>query len=147
MMSICVKSLKILFEKSAERLPLLSLVTVLAMAYSTTVLAHSGHIHNEAFEACKTKTKGEACHYLVADTQRYKGSCQVFNLKTLCVRSEPIEYLQSLPDKIGIEAKTNKVSTQQPDTVQANKVNAANILSPVNQITPSEQQTFSKMGH
>ncbi|WOI39114.1 hypothetical protein R1T43_08850 [Alteromonas sp. CI.11.F.A3] len=128
MMSICAKSLKILFEKSPERLPLLSLVTVLAMTCSTTVLAHSGHIHNEAFEACKTKTKGEACHYLVADTQRYKGSCQVFNLKTLCVRNEPIEYSQTLPDEIGIEAKINQVSTPQPVTAKASDVNATNTL-------------------
>ncbi len=128
MMSICATSLKILFEKSPERLPLLTLVTVLAITCSTTVLAHSGHIHNEAFEACKTKTKGEACQYLVANTQRYKGSCQVFNLKTICVRSEPIEYLQTLPDEIGIEAKTNKVSKPQPDTAKANNINVANIL-------------------
>ena len=109
MTSVGVKS----FKSLLGTLPLLSSVTLLAMACSTTVLAHSGHIHNEAFEACETKTKGEACSYLVANTQRYKGSCQVFNLKTLCVRSEPIEYLQTVPDEIEIEVKTDQVTKDQ----------------------------------
>lgn len=127
MTSVGVKS----FKSLLGTLPLLSSVTLLAMACSTTVLAHSGHIHNEAFEACETKTKGEACSYLVANTQRYKGSCQVFNLKTLCVRSEPIEYLQTVPDEIEIEVKTDQVTTHQITidqlgTVKTSNVNAAN---------------------
>lgn len=128
-------SIRVKLGKSlACTLPLFSLVTLLAMACSTTVLAHSGHIHNEAFEACETKTKGEACSYLVAKTQRYKGSCQVFNLKTLCVRSEPIEYLQTVPDEIEIEVKTDQVTTHQITidqlgTVKTNNVNAANTPS------------------
>lgn len=130
MTSVGVKS----FKSLPGTLPLLSSVTLLAMACSTTVLAHSGHIHNEAFEACETKTKGEACSYLVANTQRYKGSCQVFNLKTLCVRSEPIEYLQTVPDEIEIEVKTDQVTTDQVTkdqlgTVKTSNVNAANIPS------------------
>jgi hypothetical protein len=130
MTSVGVKS----FKSLLGTLPLLSSVTLLAMACSTTVLAHSGHIHNEAFEACETKTKGEACSYLVANTQRYKGSCQVFNLKTLCVRSEPIEYLQTVPDEIEIEVKTDQVTTHQITidqlgTVKTSNVNAANIPS------------------
>jgi hypothetical protein len=130
MTSVGVKS----FKSLLGTLPLLSSVTLLAMACSTTVLAHSGHIHNEAFEACETKTKGEACSYLVANTQRYKGSCQVFNLKTLCVRSEPIEYLQTVPDEIEIEVKTDQVTTDQVTkdqlgTVKTSNVNAANIPS------------------
>ncbi|VEL97506.1 hypothetical protein ALT761_02510 [Alteromonas sp. 76-1] len=130
MTSVGVKS----FKSLPGTLPLLSSVTLLAMACSTTVLAHSGHIHNEAFEACETKTKGEACSYLVANTQRYKGSCQVFNLKTLCVRSEPIEYLQTVPDEIEIEVKTDQVTTHQITidqlgTVKTSNVNAANIPS------------------
>jgi hypothetical protein len=130
MTSVGVKS----FKSLPGTLPLLSSVTLLAMACSTTVLAHSGHIHNEAFEACETKTKGEACSYLVANTQRYKGSCQVFNLKTLCVRSEPIEYLQTVPDEIEIEVKTDQVTTDQVTkdqlgTVKTSNVNAANTPS------------------
>ena len=130
MTSVGVKS----FKSLPGTLPLLSSVTLLAMACSTTVLAHSGHIHNEAFEACETKTKGEACSYLVANTQRYKGSCQVFNLKTLCVRSEPIEYLQTVPDEIEIEVKTDQVTTHQITidqlgTVKTSNVNAANTPS------------------
>jgi hypothetical protein len=130
MTSVGVKS----FKSLLGTLPLLSSVTLLAMACSTTVLAHSGHIHNEAFEACETKTKGEACSYLVANTQRYKGSCQVFNLKTLCVRSEPIEYLQTVPDEIEIEVKTDQVTTDQVTkdqlgTVKTSNVNAANTPS------------------
>lgn len=123
-------SIRVKLGKSlAGTLPLFSLVTLLAMACSTTVLAHSGHIHNEAFEACETKTKGEACSYLVAKTQRYKGSCQVFNLKTLCVRSEPIEYLHAIPDEIEIEVKTYQETAAQLGTVKANNVNAANTPS------------------
>ena len=123
-------SIRVKLGKSlAGTVPLFSLVTLLAMACSTTVLAHSGHIHNEAFEACETKTKGEACSYLVAKTQRYKGSCQVFNLKTLCVRSEPIEYLQTVPDEIEIEVKTDQETAAQLGTVKANNVNAANTPS------------------
>ena len=130
MTSVGVKS----FKSLPGTLPLLSSVTLLAMACSTTVLAHSGHIHNEAFEACETKTKGEACSYLVANTLRYKGSCQVFNLKTLCVRSEPIEYLRTVPDEIEIEVKTDQVTTHQITidqlgTVKTSNVNAANIPS------------------
>lgn len=125
MTSVGVKS----FKSLPGTLPLLSSVTLLAMACTTTVLAHSGHIHNEAFEACETKTKGEACSYLVANTQRYKGSCQVFNLKTLCVRSEPIEYLQTVPDEIEIEVKTDQVTKDQLGTVKTSNVNAANIPS------------------
>ncbi|MDO6567624.1 hypothetical protein Q4561_11200 [Alteromonas sp. 1_MG-2023] len=67
---------------------------LMVMLCSSVVLAHSGHIHDDAVLACKAKTKGDTCSYIVADTKRYKGSCQIFNENRLCVRNKPIEYLQ-----------------------------------------------------
>lgn len=81
--------------KNCNTIP--TLLSALLLAYLPgSVFAHSGHIHDEAVQACTDKPKGEKCSYTVANKARYKGSCQTFETRTLCVRSEPIEYLSEL---------------------------------------------------
>ena len=111
-----------------ESLPLLILIALQTMACSTTVLAHSGHIHNEASQACIAKTKGDKCSYLVANAQRYTGTCQVFNTKSVCVRNKPIEYLQAIPNE-EVEFRTSRVSIEPTQTSKANVKNSATTLS------------------
>ncbi|CAD5270298.1 conserved exported hypothetical protein [Alteromonas sp. 38] len=122
-------SIRVKLGKSlAGTVPLFSSVTLLAMACSTTVLAHSGHIHNEASQACIAKTKGDKCSYLVANAQRYTGTCQVFNTKSVCVRNKPIEYLQAIPNE-EVEFRTSRVSIEPTQTSKANVINSATTLS------------------
>ena len=100
---------------SALRWTLPTTFMLLTGVYSSAVLPHSGHIHDEAFQACKAKFKGDKCSYIVDDAKRFTGSCQIFNAKSVCVRNKPIEYLEPVSDEIEIAVKISKAKSKNTD--------------------------------
>ncbi|MBU2976809.1 hypothetical protein [Alteromonas sp. C1M14] len=67
---------------------------LLLACVSHGVLAHSGHVNQQAVTACEGKKKSDPCSYTVHDTQKYIGTCQAFSKALMCVRNQPIENLQ-----------------------------------------------------
>lgn len=54
------------------------------------ILAHSGHTHKAPWEACFDAKKDQTCEYKNADKDIFKGTCQVFSERLMCVRNSPI---------------------------------------------------------
>ena len=69
------------------------LMILVYITFVPPVLAHAGHIHDEAILVCSEKQQGDACNYTVGEKKRYIGTCQLFNAVSMCVRNQPIEYL------------------------------------------------------
>ena len=69
-----------------------------------TVKAHDSHTHTAPWQACEQKQKTEQCAYTNGAEDLFKGSCQLFSDKLLCVRNEPIIHAkkkkQILDDKL-----------------------------------------------
>ncbi|AXT39982.1 hypothetical protein D1814_15490 [Alteromonas sp. BL110] len=68
----------------------------LSFCFATLSLAHSGHVHKAPLVACDSLNRGELCSYTVGKNKVYKGTCQRFEKTLMCVRNQPIEYLNPL---------------------------------------------------
>ncbi|MDP5138208.1 hypothetical protein [Rheinheimera baltica] len=57
---------------------------------STPLLAHQGHVHKFAAQACVDKTLSQVCEYSPDQKHLYQGSCQSMTGTLMCVRNKPI---------------------------------------------------------
>lgn len=69
---------------------------------SLSVLAHSGHTHKAPWEACFDAEKDQACEYKNGNKDIFKGTCQLFSERLMCVRNQPIIKAESALNKSGI---------------------------------------------
>lgn len=63
---------------------------LLATLCPTLVLAHEGHVHSLATQACAGKEKMQTCQYTPDNKHLYQGSCQSISETLMCVRNKPI---------------------------------------------------------
>lgn len=68
----------------------LSIILLLISSFSLSIFAHEGHIHKAPWEACEKKQKEDNCSYVNGDNDLFRGSCQYFSNKLMCVRNKPI---------------------------------------------------------
>ena len=83
---------------------LVSVTSIMLISSTLTVCAHDSHTHTAPWQACEQKQKTEQCAYTNGDEDLFKGSCQLFSDKLMCVRNEPIIHAkknkQVLDDKL-----------------------------------------------
>lgn len=70
-----------------------SLLILALMAFKSA--AHDGLHHNQAWQACETKSLGDTCDYVMQTNQLYKGTCRAISDALMCVRHHPIETLST----------------------------------------------------
>lgn len=63
---------------------------LLCAAVPTTALAHDGHTHRAAWDACKESTLGAACSWQDGAKATYRGTCREMHGALMCVRNQPI---------------------------------------------------------
>ena len=66
------------------------------------VLAHKGHSHKAPWEACLGTQKDQACEYKNANKDLFKGTCQVFSERLMCVRNSPIIKAETIMNKTSL---------------------------------------------
>jgi hypothetical protein len=70
----------------------LTLILLLAISvFTNTVLAHSGHINQAAWDVCEDRQVSMSCEYADREKNIYRGTCQLMSEHRICVRNEPIE--------------------------------------------------------
>jgi hypothetical protein len=79
-----------------------ALFTFSLIITSLPILAHSGHTHKAPWEACFDAKKDQACEYRNANKDIFKGTCQVFSERLMCVRNQPIIKAESSQKKSDI---------------------------------------------
>lgn len=82
--------------------PKFFLSCLLLLCMSLNLSAHEGHANSKSVIACHEKAPSSDCSYILGK-KLYKGSCRVIASQTMCVRSEPIEFLT-----LDIEPISNK---------------------------------------
>ena len=67
--------------------------------------AHDSHTHTAPWQACENIQKTEQCSYTNGDGDLFKGTCQLFNKVLMCVRNQPIIYVEDLAKKAKSKGK------------------------------------------
>tara|TARA_R110002167_G_scaffold253161_7_gene459498 strand:- start:2165 stop:2458 length:294 start_codon:yes stop_codon:yes gene_type:complete len=72
------------------------LITLLILSFSSSTLAHQGHVEAAAALVCEQKEVADECEYQNQRADIYRGSCRLIMDTMMCVRSKPIEYSNSI---------------------------------------------------
>lgn len=76
--------------------------------------AHSGSTTKAAWEACENKAKSESCKYTGVHNGIYKGTCQSFSEKMMCVRNQPIITKEEVSSKTHSHEQSVKIAAVDP---------------------------------
>jgi hypothetical protein len=70
--------------------------SALLMMTLNTANAHSGHLNEKALKVCQEKQRSDACQFEGGHNDLYIGTCQYMVEILTCVRSQPIQYIDSI---------------------------------------------------
>lgn len=66
-------------------------IRLVVAAFSSSLSAHSADTNKVAWQACDTKVVSENCSFENANSDVYRGTCQLMSDSLMCVRNRPIE--------------------------------------------------------
>ncbi len=65
-------------------------IHILLSLCTSMVLSHEGHVNNASWDACHDAKKEDVCSYQNNKRDLFRGTCQLFDTKLMCVRNQPI---------------------------------------------------------
>ena len=77
-------------ERNRRERPGLARWALALIVFCFSSLAHQGHGPNQAWSACETLPRGEACQFENHQGDLFVGTCQAVSETLLCVRNQPI---------------------------------------------------------
>lgn len=65
-------------------------IFTLIIINTSSLIGHNSHSNKASYKACEQKQQNNKCFYTNSHKDLFKGSCQIFSQKLVCVRNKPI---------------------------------------------------------